>query len=192
MSLNLIGAEPSLSLDMQLVEAALERTQYEVTYDGRYIGIDYPNGDVPADIGVCTDVIIRSYRKLSIDLQLLVHEDMKRNFSMYPKKWGLKRPDTNIDHRRVPNLRTFFTRYGESLHVSDKAEDYKAGDLVTWMLPNNLPHIGIVVNEKSEAGRPMIVHNVGAGPKKEDFLFAYRITGHYRFFPETVKESDLE
>ncbi len=165
-----------------LVEAAIERTRHRVRYDGRYIGIDYPGGDVPADIGVCTDVVIRSYRALNIDLQELVHLDMKQSFDAYPKLWGLTLPDTNIDHRRVPNLQTFFSRHGEVLGASERAEDYDAGDLVTWMLPGNLPHIGIVVDRMSSDGkRPLIVHNIGHGPKLEDVLFRFPITGHYRY-----------
>lgn len=172
----------------QLVEAALERTQFEVRYDGRYLAIDYPNGDVPAEMGVCTDVIIRSYRKLGIDLQRAVHEDMRDNFELYPSKriWGLNSTDKNIDHRRVPNLQTFFSRHGKSLNISDDPHHYQPGDMVSWMLPGNLPHIGIVTDQKStETGNPLIVHNIGAGPKLEDMLFDYDITGHYRYFPQS-------
>ena len=168
----------------KLVEAALERTQHSVIYHGAYFKIDYPNGDVPARYGVCTDVIIRSYRALEIDLQRLVHEDMRENFSRYPAKriWNQTTADRNIDHRRVPNLQTFFSRHGTVLSISQFGKDYQPGDLVTWMLPGNLPHIGIVVNEYSEDDkRPLIVHNIGAGPKLEDVLFAYPITGHYRY-----------
>lgn len=173
------------TLAEQLNVAALSRIQASVTYDGRYLKIPYPNGDVPANIGVCTDVVIRAYRQLNIDLQQRVHEDMKQHFSRYPSKriWGLKRPDTNIDHRRVPNLRTFFKRHGQSLPISDKAADYLAGDLVTWMLPGNLPHIGIVTDKKTATGSPKIVHNIGRGPQLEDILFDYPITGHYRYLP---------
>ncbi len=172
----------------QLVEAALERTQFEVRYDGRYMAIDYPNGDVPPEIGVCTDVIIRSYRKLGIDLQQLVHEDMRDNFELYPSKriWGLTSTDKNIDHRRVPNLQAFFSRHGESLPISNDQQHYQPGDIVSWMLPGNLPHIGIVSDQKdAETGNPLIVHNIGAGPKLEDMLFDYDITGHYRYFPQS-------
>jgi hypothetical protein len=166
----------------RLVDAALERTSHQVTYDGSYRRIDYPGGDVPENIGVCTDVVIRTYRVLGIDLQQLVHEDMKASFSEYPKIWGLERPDSNIDHRRVPNLQTFFRRHGTNLPTSQDAADYEPGDLVTWMLPRNLPHIGIVVNKRSRDGkRPLIVHNIGAGPKAEDMLFEYPITGHFRY-----------
>ena len=169
----------------RLVEAALERTRHSVWYDGSYVRIDYPGGDVPADTGVCTDVVIRAYRALGIDLQQQVHEDMRQHFDQYPslRIWGLKRPDTNIDHRRVPNLQAFFTRHGQSLPVSKRpeSESYQPGDLVTWVVPGNRPHIGIVVDRKSAAGVPLIVHNIGYGPKLEDMLFDYPITGHYRY-----------
>lgn len=170
----------------QLAAAAIERTAHKVVYDGRYYRIPYPGGDVPEGIGVCTDVVIRSYRALGIDLQVLVHKDMAANFSAYPSKkmWGLTRPDPNIDHRRVPNLQAFFRRHGQSLPVSDRAEAYKPGDIVTWMLPGNLPHIGIVTDEMAPAAtRPLVVHNIGQGPRLEDRLFAYPITGHYRYLP---------
>ena len=170
-----------------LVQAAIERTGNVVRYDGRYVTIPYPGGDVPGDTGVCTDVIIRSYRKVGIDLQRLVHEDMSAHFVLYPSKklWGLKQPDANIDHRRVPNLRVFFARHGQTLPLSADPHDYLPGDLVTWMLPGELPHIGIVTDRlDSDSGNPLIVHNVGLGPRMEDRLFAYRITGHYRYLPE--------
>lgn len=168
----------------RLIAAALAQTQESVTYNGAYFKVAYPMGDVPAQYGVCTDVIIRAYRKLGIDLQQLVHEDMRGNFSLYPakKNWGQNQTDTNIDHRRVPNLQTFFTRHGKKLTASNKPQDYQAGDLVTWMLPGNLPHIGIVTDQLSDDGlRPLIVHNIGAGPKLEDMLFDYAISGHYRY-----------
>ena len=167
-----------------LESAAIDRTSESVTYDGSYFQIPYPNGDVPPDIGVCTDVIVRSYRKLGIDLQKRLHEDIKENFSSYPSKriWGLSKPDTNIDHRRVPNLRAFFARHGSKLPITSSGADYKVGELVTWMLPGNLPHIGIVTSKKSKDGkRPLIVHNIGQGPVLEDMLFDYKITGHYRY-----------
>ncbi len=171
----------------RLAATALEHTQQKVRYDGRYMRIDYPGGDVPADIGVCTDVIIRVYRKLGIDLQQLVHLDMREHFEHYPSKriWGLNRPDTNIDHRRVPNLQTFFSRHGQTFPVSAEGNAYKAGDLVSWMLPGNLPHIGIVTDKLSADGlRPLIVHNIGAGTVVEDMLFKFTITGHYRYIPD--------
>ncbi len=172
--------------EKDLTSAALERTRHEVQYDGSYFPIPYPNGDVPAHLGVCTDVVIRSYRTLGADLQQLVHEDMRGNFGQYPSKriWGLNSTDRNIDHRRVPNLQVFFTRHGEKLTVSDNGQDYAPGDLVTWMLPGNLPHIGIVTDRRSPlSGNPLIVHNIGSGPKLEDMLFSFEITGHYRYVP---------
>ena len=169
-----------------LVSAAIDRTKNDVRYDGAYIPIAYPNGDVPKNIGVCTDVVIRSYRKLGIDLQVLVHEDMSKNFDAYPSKriWGLTKTDRNIDHRRVPNLQTFFSRHGKELPITAKAKDYQAGDIVTWILPGNLPHIGIVTDRVSESGPPLIVHNIRSGPSLDDMLFAYEITGHYRYVPQ--------
>jgi uncharacterized protein len=165
----------------QLSDAAIAITGNHVVYDPAYFKIKYPNGDVPKDRGVCTDVVIRAYRKLGIDLQNEVHEDMAANFSVYPKSWGLKTTDTNIDHRRVPNLQVFFTRKGEVKVISEKASDYKPGDIVTWMLAGNRPHIGIVVNIKTTEGRYKVVHNVGAGQVIQDCLFDYKITGHYRY-----------
>jgi uncharacterized protein len=165
-----------------LVEAARERTRHHEVYDGAYRRIAYPMGDVQNDRGVCTDVVIRAYRKLSIDLQVLVHEDMAAHFSSYPAQWGLKHPDSNIDHRRVPNLQRFFERMGASVPVSSLATHYAPGDLVTWMLPGNLPHIGIV-SDKQVPGtpRPLIIHNIGAGPVEDDTMFRFPITGHYRY-----------
>ncbi len=164
------------------LDAAVSQTRRHVTYDGAYRRIPYPMGDVAADRGVCTDVVIRAYRAIGIDLQQQVHEDMIADFAAYPHLWGQSKPDSNIDHRRVPNLRAFFARHGTSLPVSAKAKDYRPGDIVTWMLPGNLPHIGIVADRYSADGqRPMIIHNIGAGPKIEDTLFAYPMTGHYRY-----------
>ena len=167
----------------RLSEAAVERTSHQVRYDPTYFVIGYPNGDVPPEVGVCTDEVIRSYRTLGVDLQRLVHEDMKANFALYPRKWGLKKPDTNIDHRRVPNLMVFFERQGAALPVTDDARDYRPGDVVTWDLSGGLTHIGLVVAvpSASDADRLQIVHNIGAGPKMEDVLFAWKVTGHYRF-----------
>ncbi len=166
----------------KLIQAAIERTHHFVIYNGAYTKIKYPNGDVADNIGVCTDVIVRSYRKAGIDLQKNVHEDMQKNFALYPSFWGLKKADSNIDHRRVPNLQTFFTRFGKSFLPSQKSEDYLPGDIVTWMVAGSRPHIGIVVDKKSTDGqRPLIVHNIGWGPKMDDMLFDYPITGHYRY-----------
>ncbi len=165
-----------------LVAAAIALTQDEVMYDGAYFSIPYPNGDVPKGLGVCTDVVIRAYRKLGIDLQKEVHEDMEANFSLYPKNWGLKKTDTNIDHRRVPNLMTFFKRHGTEKLITKNPNDYVPGDLVCWMLSGNLTHIGIVVNQKSTDGkRFLIVHNIGAGQVLADCLFDFRIIGHYSY-----------
>ncbi len=170
-----------------LVAAALERTEHLVFYNGAYFSIDYPNGDVPSKFGVCTDVIIRSYRaSLNVDLQALVHQDMINNFELYPSKrlWNLSKPDSNIDHRRVPNLQVFFNRFGESFEVTSLAADYQPGDIVTWMLRGNAPHIGIVSDQVDKrSGNPLIVHNIGWGPKLDDMLFDYPITGHYRYLP---------
>ncbi len=181
-----VHAAPPPTFQERFIAAAHERTQHSVAYDGRYLRLDYPGGDVPDTLGVCTDVIIRAYRAVGIDLQEAVHEDMREHFAAYPKIWGLSRPDPNIDHRRVPNLRTFFTRTGLSLPPSNDPDDYLPGDLVTWSINNTLPHIGIIVERRSrDRKRPLIVHNVGRGPKLEDVLFAYPVTGHYRFGPES-------
>jgi uncharacterized protein len=168
----------------QLVAAAIERTNHSVRYVGAYVRIPYPGGDVPEDTGVCTDEIIRAYRAVGIDLQREVHEDMLRDFGAYPSKlfWGLAHPDSNVDHRRVPNLTTFFSRKGEALPITTRAEDYAAGDLVTWDLGGNVPHIGIVIDRIGTGETRMVVHNIGYGPKMEDVLFRWKITGHYRYF----------
>lgn len=169
----------------KLVAAAIERTNHSVKYVSAYVHLDYPGGDVPADTGVCSDEIIRAYRAVGVDLQKEVHEDMVKNWSEYPPKakWHQTHPDSNIDHRRVPNLMIFFSRKGESLPISLRAEDYSPGDIVTWDLGGNIPHIGILVNVKSaETGRFLIVHNIGEGPKMEDVLFSWKITGHFRYF----------
>jgi uncharacterized protein len=167
----------------RLSAAAIERTHHSVRYDPAYVKIAYPGGDVPATTGVCTDEVIRAYRSLGIDLQKEVYEDMKQSGSAYPRRWGLSRPDPNIDHRRVPNLMVFFSRKGESLTTAARATDYAPGDLVTWDLGGNVPHIGMVVDQKSpSSGRYLIVHNIGAGPKMEDVLLNWKITGHYRYY----------
>ena len=166
----------------RLVAAAVAQTAHPARYDGAYRRIAYPMGDVPADIGVCSDVVIRAYRAAGIDLQQRVHEDMRAAFSAYPRAWGLARPDPNIDHRRVPNLQTFFRRRGTARPPSSKPSDYAAGDVVTWLLPGNLPHVGLVIDRRSADGaRPLVVHNIGRGPEIEDTLFAFPITGHYRY-----------
>jgi uncharacterized protein len=177
------SVEARQSFLRQFAVAALERTQHSVRYDPAYVRLTYPGGDVPADTGVCTDEVIRAYRAVGIDLQKEVHEDMAANFAAYPRKWGRREPDPNIDHRRVPNLMVFFSRKGESLPITDRAGDYAPGDLVTWDLGAGLTHIGMVVDRKTLfTRRYMIVHNIGAGPKLEDVLFDWKITGHYRYF----------
>lgn len=178
---------PSLSENqnnffVELAKAAEQRTTFSVTYDPSYVELDYPGGDVPPDKGVCTDVIIRSYRKLGIDLQVKVHEDMKNNFDVYPKIWGLKQPNPNIDHRRVPNLMVFFKRHGTVLPKSENPDDYAPGDIVTWNLFAGTTHIGIVSTMKENSNkRYKVVHNIGSGPELEDVLFNWEITGHFRY-----------
>jgi uncharacterized protein YijF (DUF1287 family) len=167
----------------KLVDAAVELTKQKVVYDPTYFRIPYPNGDVPAGKGVCTDVIIRAYRNsLQLDLQKEVHQDMRANFKLYPKNWGQKATDRNIDHRRVYNLMAFFKRKGDVKPTTKKVEDYQPGDIVCWILPGNLSHIGMMVNRKSLDGkRYLIVHNIGAGQVMEDCLFSWKIIGHYRY-----------
>ncbi len=180
-SINLCFSQSEIE-QIELSDSALKLTKQKVTYDPSYFSIDYPNGDVPSDKGVCTDVIIRAYRKIGIDLQKNVHEDMKTNFSEYPKIWGLKTTDKNIDHRRVPNLMTYFKRKGAEKPISDKAKDYLPGDIVCWNLDGATTHIGIVVSKKSKDGkRNLIVHNIGDGQVLADCLFDYKIIGHYRY-----------
>ena len=172
------------TFEEKLSKAAIYIIDPTIYYDPSYISIKYPNGDVPKSKGVCTDVVIRAYRKLDIDLQKEVHEDMKANFSKYPnlQKWGMTKTDTNIDHRRVPNLEIFFERKGIKLAVTENANDYKTGEIVTWMINEKLPHIGIITNKKSADGkRNLIVHNVGYGQVLEDCLFSYKIVGHYKY-----------
>ena len=166
----------------RLADSTVTLTKQIVSYDPMYFQLDYPNGDVPQDKGVCTDVVIRAYRKFGIDLQKEVHEDMKSNFSKYPKKWGLSRPDKNIDHRRVPNLMTFFTRHGTTKPITTNPKDFLPGDIVCWNLGGAVTHIGIVVKKKSADGqRYLIVHNIGGGQILEDCLFNFKIIGHYRY-----------
>jgi uncharacterized protein YijF (DUF1287 family) len=166
----------------RLSDAAITLTEQKVVYDPAYFKIPYPNGDVPAGKGVCTDVVIRAYRKLGIDLQEEVHKDMQSHFKLYPQQWGMKGTDTNIDHRRVPNLMVFFGRFGKTKTKSTKPEDYLPGDIVTWNLGGNITHIGLVVNKKSQDGTHyMIVHNIGRGQELSDCLFDYTIIGHYSY-----------
>lgn len=167
----------------RLVEAARSQIGVTIQYDPRYERLAFPGGDVPLERGVCTDVVVRAYRKLGADLQELVHRDMKLAWNAYPKLWQLKRPDPNIDHRRVPNLATFFTRHGKAMQPVRDGAAYQAGDVVTWMLPGNLPHIGIVSSQRGADGVPLVIHNIGRGTRIEDMLFAYPLTGHYRWHP---------
>jgi uncharacterized protein YijF (DUF1287 family) len=165
----------------ELVAAAIERTHHQVRYLSDYVSLTYPGGDVPADTGVCTDEVIRSYRAVGVDLQKEVHEDMQRNFVAYPHKWQ-KYPDSNIDHRRVPNLMIFFARKGEALPITTHAESYSPGDIVAWDLGGSVTHIGIVVNQRGTSRHYMVVHNIGRGPRMEDVLFDWKIIGHYRYY----------
>ena len=171
----------------RFVEAAKSQVGVTVRYDPSYQRLAFPGGDVPMDRGVCTDVIVRAYRKLGLDLQLLVNRDMRSALKAYPRLWGLRKPDTNIDHRRVPNLATYLARHGKTLPVSDQPADYAAGDIVVWRLSSGVPHIGIVADEHSWAGRPLVVHNIGAGAKMEDVLFSFVVTGHYRWLPPAAR-----
>ena len=167
----------------RVVEAAVGQTEYTLTYDPSYTSIEYPGGDVPLERGVCSDVIVRAFRKADVDLQKEVHEDMQRNFNAYPKRWGLTKPDANIDHRRVANLMTYFERQGKRLDLSTRAKDYLPGDVVAWELSEGVLHIGIITNILSEATTGyQIVHNIGAGARVEDALFSWKIIGHYRYF----------
>ncbi len=166
----------------QLADSAFTLTKDKVTYDPSYFSLDYPGGDVPKDKGVCTDVIIRAYRKVGIDLQKEVHVDMRRNFDLYPTIWGLTGTDKNIDHRRVPNLMVFFDRYGNKLPMTSDPNDYKPGDIVSWNLGGAVTHIGIVSNKRTDDGkRYLIIHNIGNGQVLEDCLFRYKIIGHHRY-----------
>lgn len=183
----LAGVEAAAQAEAPIAKVlAAAKAQVGVTklYDPAYVVLPYPGGDVPEDRGVCTDVVIRAFRKVGVDLQALVHEDMARNFAKYPQRWGLTRPDKNIDHRRVPNLMKFFERQRKARKVSKNAEDYLPGDLVTCIVPPNLPHIMIVsdVPSPSDPARRQIIHNIGQGAKLEDRLFEFELTGHYRYW----------
>ena len=173
-------------LPVKVVETAQARTLLDIRYDPQYVRLSYAGGDVADNVGVCTDVIIRSFRNaFGFDFQKAVHEDMRANFSHYPQIWGLNSPDKNIDHRRVPNLETFLKRKGAALPISKDATNYKPGDIVSWRLGGSLPHIGIVSDRKSPTGTPLIIHNIGAGPVEDDLLFVTPINGHFRYLPKT-------
>jgi len=177
-----LRAEPSPAA-VKLIAAAKRQVGVTVSYDPAYVKLTYPGGDVPEGRGVCTDVVIRSFRALGLDLQRLVHEDMERAFSKYPQEWGLRKPDANIDHRRVPNLMRYFERAGKKLPVTKNPADYKPGDIVSCIIPGNLAHIMVVADTASpaEPRRLQIIHNIGAGAQMEDRLFEFQITGHYRY-----------
>jgi uncharacterized protein YijF (DUF1287 family) len=174
------NSSPNLKL---IVDGAIEQVGKTTGYDPSYQKIDYPNGDVSIETGVCSDVIIRAFRKAGIDLQKEIHEDMKSNFAAYPTKWGLKATDSNIDHRRVPNLQTFFARKGKEVATTGDADTFQPGDIVTWDLGGGVDHLGMVVNVwYKPSQRYLIVHNIGGGTRMEDVVFAWKITGHYRYF----------
>jgi len=179
-------AQPLRAASVQdVLRGAYSQIGITTRYDGAYRRLAYPGGDVPLDRGACTDVLVRAYRRAGIDLQLLVHEDMLRAFDAYPGLWGLSRPDASIDHRRVPNLATFFRRHGVLRPVSARAADYEPGDIVTWRLPSGVPHIGLVSDRAAGTGRYLVVHNIGAGVRLEDVLFEFELAGHYRYALET-------
>ena len=177
------SADADSNASSALVTAARAQVGVTLFYDPSYQQISYPMGDVPIERGVCSDVVIRAFRTLGLDLQQELHRDMKRHFAAYPKNWGLARPDRNIDHRRVPNLAIWFKRQGYAHPVSEDAAAYRPGDIVTWVLGGGQPHIGIVSDRRSEDGaRPLVIHNIGWGAREDDALFEYRITGHFRAF----------
>lgn len=180
---SLLLAEKPADKALDLVKAARSQVGVTTTYDPAYISLKYPNGDLPLERGVCTDVTIRALRKTGFDLQRLVHEDMRKAFSKYPTIWGLKRTDRSIDHRRVPNLKTYFKRRGISKPITKNAKDYLPGDIVTCTVPQNLPHIMIVSDKKAKDGTPLIIHNIGGGAQEENMLFRFPLTGHFRWFP---------
>jgi uncharacterized protein YijF (DUF1287 family) len=181
------AADPQRDVTALVLAGAERQVGVTVVYDGSYRRLAYPGGDVPPERGVCTDVVVRAFRNAGIDLQVLVHEDLRQAFSAYPGGWGARRPDRNIDHRRVPNLATFFARHGDVLPVSRNAADYRPGEVVTWRLASGLPHVGIV-SARVERGRPLVVHNIGAGTLYEDVLFANPVTGRYRY-PRATRDA---
>lgn len=175
-------AQDGADFTRRLIDGARNQVGVTVRYDAAYVSIAFPGGDVPMDRGVCTDVVVRAYRTVGVDLQLLVNQDMRKAFHAYPHAWGLSKPDPNIDHRRVLNLGVFFTRHGQSLPVTAVASDYKPGDIVAWRLPDGRPHMGLV-SDRLESGTPLMVHNIGAGARIENVLFTLSIIGHYRYMP---------
>ena len=179
----LVATSLSAATVNEVIDGALAQVGKTRSYDSAYRQLQYPNGDVPLETGVCSDVVVRAFRRAGLDLQQLVHDDMRAHFASYPQLWGLRGPDANIDHRRVPNLATFFRRQGKSLAVTHRGEDYAPGDVVVWRLPGNgLAHIGLVSDRRATTDRYLVVHNIGYGTQVEDVLFAYEITGHFRWF----------
>lgn len=167
----------------KFIDATVAQVGVTTGYDPAYVSLSYPGGDVPKETGVCSDVLVRAFRGVGLDPQKEIHEDMRRAWADYPRKWGLSRPDSNIDHRRVPNLMTYFSRKGKSISVTNDADDYRPGDIVTWDLGGGVDHIGIVTDMLlCPNGRALIAHNIGAGARVEDVLFRWKITGHYRYF----------
>lgn len=190
-----LAAPAHAEFGAQLAAAAAEQARHRVVYDPAYVAIDYPWGDVAADRGVCADVIVRAYRALGIDLQQRVHEDMSAHFSAYPADWGLSRPDPNIDHRRVLNLETYFERRGARLPPSADPADFLPGDVVAWNLRGDagkLPHMGVVLDRRGPSGAPLVAHNIGAGPQVEDVLFAWPMTGRYRYVAADAEDDRLD
>jgi len=183
---------PADATPLEKVNAgAVEQTTQTTGYDSSYVKLDYPNGDVPSSTGVCADVVVRAFRKAGIDLQKELHEDMKTNFAKYPQKWGARRPDANIDHRRAPNLMAWFDRQGKARPITKDAKDYLPGDVVAWDIVNGLPHIGMISKIKVEGTeRYAVVHNIGLGARIEDVLFAWKVTGHYRYFEQKQDKTD--
>jgi uncharacterized protein len=174
------NASPQLK---KFIDAAVAQAGVTTGYDPSYVRLDYPGGDVPKETGVCTDVVVRAFRGVGLDLQKEIHEDMSQAFDAYPKRWGLARADSNIDHRRVPNLMTYLARKGKSVSITDNPNDYRPGDIVTWDLGGGVDHVGIVTDMSfTPGGECLIVHNIGAGARVEDVLFDWKITGHYRYF----------
>lgn len=174
------NASPELK---QLIAAAVEQSKLTTGYDPSWVKIDYPNGDVPIETGVCSDVVVRAFRKAGIDLQKDVHEDMTAAWAAYPRKWGANGTDTNIDHRRVLNLTTLFERRGKSVPITTNRDDYLPGDIIAWELSSGVEHIGIMTDLWSEPDRHcLVVHNIGAGARIEDVLLNWKIIGHYRYF----------
>lgn len=179
-----LSGVPALAANnLDLVAAARRQVGVTTIYDGSYQLLDYPGGDVPIQRGVCTDVVVRALRTArSLDLQVLVHEDMRAHFSAYPalRRWNHREPDANIDHRRVPNLMVYFERAGYGQPVTQSAADYLPGDIVAWNLGGGVLHIGIVSDRRAVTGIPLVIHNIGSGAREEDILLRYTIIGHYR------------